>query len=236
MKSLEKINLVRNIVNEIESKNYSYDEKIFILETNSIQLHHHDDYNSSVDFNNSFLKASDKSLRDIAEELSISSNLSGFRNNFPKSWINTNDLKIFISHSSKDRNSANNLREALKPYKINCFVAHQDITPSSEWEVEIEKALDTMDCFISLITADFNQSVWCQQEFGYAMSRKIHIIPISLKGITPDGFAKKIQYAPALKLEEMTSLIIKTIRDSRKIGELYNQINPLKPKDDEIPF
>ena len=58
----------------------------------------------------------------------------------PRNWKNTTQFRIFISHISKDKDKATRLRTALEPYGISGFVAHEDIHPTAEWQIEIERA------------------------------------------------------------------------------------------------
>ena len=55
-------------------------------------------------------------------------------------WL-PNYFRLFVSHLSSFKASATHLKLALLPYGIHCFVAHEDIKPSKEWEIEIENAL-----------------------------------------------------------------------------------------------
>lgn len=110
----------------------------------------------------------------------------------PSSYWKVGYYKVFISHVSKYKNSASNLKMMLEPYGISAFVAHVDIKPSKEWEVEIEKALFSMNALCAILTPDFNKSNWCDQEVGYAMGRNVICIPID-KGQLPYGMFGKIQ-------------------------------------------
>jgi hypothetical protein len=107
-------------------------------------------------------------------------------------WGEEPNYKIFISHKAEDKLLATRLKDNLKFYKISCFVAHQDIAPTKEWQEQIEITLKTADGFIALLTEKFSESDWTDQEIGYAYARKIPIIPIII-GKTPYGFIGKIQ-------------------------------------------
>lgn len=115
----------------------------------------------------------------------------------PSSYWKVGYYKVFISHLSKNKSSASNLKLMLEPYGISAFVAHEDIKPSKEWEVEIEKALFSMNALCAILTPDFNKSSWCDQEVGYAFGRNVLCIPID-KGKLPYGMFGKIQ---AIKAE-----------------------------------
>lgn len=101
-------------------------------------------------------------------------------------------FKLFLSHLSQDKVKVHELKERLKLYGIDAFVAHDDIEPSREWQNEIELALRSMDSLAALFTPDFSKSSWCDQEIGWALGRGIPVIPIRL-GCDPYGFAGKFQ-------------------------------------------
>ncbi len=110
----------------------------------------------------------------------------------PSSYWKVGFYKVFISHVSKYKESASNLKLMLEPYGISAFVAHEDIKPSKEWALEIEKALFSMNALCAILTPDFNESSWCDQECGYAFGRNVLTIPIN-KGQLPYGMFGKIQ-------------------------------------------
>ncbi len=110
----------------------------------------------------------------------------------PSSYWKVGYYKVFISHLSKYKSSASNLKLMLEPYGISAFVAHEDIKPTKEWEVEIEKALFSMNALCAILTPDFIKSSWCDQECGYAFGRNVLTIPID-KGQLPYGMFGKIQ-------------------------------------------
>ena len=59
------------------------------------------------------------------------------------------------------------LKDALKAYHISSFVAHEDIMPTLPWQIEIERALNTMDAMLAIHTKGFSESSWTQQEIGW---------------------------------------------------------------------
>ena len=100
--------------------------------------------------------------------------------------------RMFISHLTKDKEAASNLKTFLFDYGITGFVAHEDIEPTKEWQDEIEKGLATMDVLCAIVSPGFKESNWCDQEIGFALGRKCFIIPIR-KGADPYGFIGKYQ-------------------------------------------
>ncbi len=103
-----------------------------------------------------------------------------------------NTFKLFLSHLSDNRDVAHQLKTHLAYYQISCFVAHDDIEPTREWEDEIEEALRSMDALAALLTPGFHQSKWTDQEVGFAMGSGRLVLPLRY-GANPHGFIGKFQ-------------------------------------------
>ena len=101
-------------------------------------------------------------------------------------------LSIFISYSHIDKAIAGGLKEVLEQYGISCFLAHEDIEPSQEWESKIRDTLKTSDILIPILTENFPNSIWTNQEIGFALAYNKLIIPLKIN-INPYGFIAKIQ-------------------------------------------
>ncbi|MEG3637999.1 toll/interleukin-1 receptor domain-containing protein [Magnetococcus sp. PR-3] len=104
-----------------------------------------------------------------------------------------NKYRIFLSHKVPFKKETAKLKEQLSYYGISCFVAHEDIHPAEEWQHEIENALNSMHALVALITDDFSDSPWTDQEVGYALGRGVPVIPVTLQTKDPYGFIGKIQ-------------------------------------------
>jgi hypothetical protein len=109
-----------------------------------------------------------------------------------KTAKNTKQFRLFISHISKDKHRAMRLKECLEPYAISGFVAHMDVHPTLEWQLEIDRALNFMDAFIAIHTPGFSSSVWTQQEIGFAIGRGVKVISFKM-GEDPTSFKSKQQ-------------------------------------------
>jgi len=101
-------------------------------------------------------------------------------------------FRLFLSHKSEFKKETAALKEALAHFGISGFVAHADIKPTKEWQDEIENALTSMEGFVALLTGDFHDSDWTDQEVGFAVSRGVPIIAVRL-GKDPYGFIGKFQ-------------------------------------------
>ncbi len=103
-----------------------------------------------------------------------------------------NAYRVFLSHKSEVKKEAGELKVRLKMFGVSCFVAHEDINPTKEWQDEIENALRSMDAFIALLTEEYHDSLWTDQEVGFALCKGVPIIAVRL-GRDPYGFIGKFQ-------------------------------------------
>lgn len=102
------------------------------------------------------------------------------------------ELRVFVSHLTSSKTKAASLQTALGRYGMSCFVAHNDIHPTLEWQLEIENALSTCELLVALIHPDFVSSQWCDQEVGYALGRGLPVFAVSC-GADPHGFVSRFQ-------------------------------------------
>jgi hypothetical protein len=119
-------------------------------------------------------------------------------------------LRLFLSHTSAQKVDVVHLKRALIALGVSAFVAHEDIEPSLEWQVEIESALRTMDAMAALLTPDFHSSNWTDQEVGFALGQGILVIGVRLPK-TPYGFMGKNQGLPG-SLKEPVDLAAAIVR------------------------
>ena len=101
-------------------------------------------------------------------------------------------FRLFITHVATRKIEAHELKRHLEPFYVSCFVAHDDIEPTREWEDEIEEALRTMDALAALLSPDFHASSWTDQEVGFAIGTGRLVLPLRA-GLDPYGFIAKYQ-------------------------------------------
>lgn len=161
-------------------------------------------------------------LRGIAISPSDDSQMDFGTSNNDSMW-KPGYFRLFISHVSKYKESASNLKNSLSVYGIDCFVAHEDITPSKEWEVEIENGLFTMDALCAIVVPEFSESRWCDQEVGIALGQHKLVISIN-KGENPYGFFGKFQALKAkTNSSDMAAEVWKAISNNERTKDLYSE-------------
>lgn len=145
-----------------------------------------DSYNIAMRGENSAIQLTGVYFQPVSEVIDSIGN-----NTDTSMWAN-GYFRLFISHLTKYKIAARNLKICMKEYGIDCFVAHEDIQVLKEWEIEIENALFSMDALCAIVTPDFRNSDWCDQEVGIALGQKKAVLPIS-KEMMPYGFFGKYQ-------------------------------------------
>jgi hypothetical protein len=162
-----------------------------ILDEYKAPIHSYDDFDSKREYIK--FKISEFSASILLEILDYLTKRKHSQK-LPSFWDNDN-LKVFISHLSKDKVKASRLSNELNKYNISSFVAHEDIEPNEEWLKCIEDALMTMDVLVALVTEEFDKSKWTAQEIGFALGRNIPVISIK-NGMDPFGFFGQKQAIP----------------------------------------
>lgn len=103
-------------------------------------------------------------------------------------------LAVFISYSHRDKQHAGAVKSVLSSeLGADCFLAHEDLRVSDEWKRCIERELRRCEVFVALLSEYFKASNWAPQELGFALARRVLIIPISLDGTLPFGFSEHLQ-------------------------------------------
>lgn len=129
-------------------------------------------------------------------------------------------IRVFVSYSKKDKKLAGEVKYYLEKYGLRVFLAHEDIKPPAEWEKEIIHNLKGCDIFLPIITNNFKQSDWTDQETGIAFALDKFTIPLQVN-TTPYGFIGKYQ-SLKINTDDMKSScaeIIKIIEEKDVLKE-----------------
>jgi WD40 repeat protein len=91
---------------------------------------------------------------------------------------------IFISHSSKDNDRAEELRRRLSDWKYHSFFLDYDreqgIPGGSEWHRAIYRAMSRSEAVIFLCSPESLESYWCFAELAEARSTNKYLFPLLL--------------------------------------------------------
>jgi nucleoside 2-deoxyribosyltransferase len=135
--------------------------------------------------------APDQTLVDLAQHVGYQFEQSTSLRVDPPFW-RKGMLRVFVSHLATYRAFAGELQESLLGFGISAFVAHNDIEPTLEWQLQIETALATCDALVALLHDKFHASNWTDQEIGFTMGRGVPAFAVRF-GETPYGFIGRFQ-------------------------------------------
>ena len=105
-------------------------------------------------------------------------------------------MKIFISHSQKDKKLAKEFKELFENFKkkTDVFLSSNitsDQIKSKQWKENFEKNIKECSHVVVLVSPNSLNSKWVQYETGYASASGKDIIPIGIKGVSPEDFFLK---------------------------------------------
>jgi hypothetical protein len=103
------------------------------------------------------------------------------------------EIKAFLSHADLDREKAGMLRSKLSSFRIDVFVAHDDLEGGEEWRKMLISKIKECNVFLALLTPNFHIANFTEQEAGAAIALEKPIIPISLNGQKSYGFVTDYQ-------------------------------------------
>jgi hypothetical protein len=89
-------------------------------------------------------------------------------------------MKVFISHSSRDKWIARKLSEEITNLKCTTFLDEKDIQTGESIDSEINKHLVDCDDFLLLLSPDSIKSHWVLIELGGALALKKRVVIILL--------------------------------------------------------
>ena len=100
---------------------------------------------------------------------------------------------VFLSHRAAYKRQVSVVKEQLEDQGFRCFLAHEDVAPTTIWQNEIVNALSTMDIFVGFVTDDFHRGGWPDQEVGYAYQRGVLRVFVKLGDADPIGMVGREQ-------------------------------------------
>jgi glucose-1-phosphate thymidylyltransferase len=99
-------------------------------------------------------------------------------------------LKVFISHSSKQRELADDLHYMLSKLTFEPYLDKYDIKPGEQLSKKIESLISDCDLFVLLISKDTFHSAWVQTEVALAYSKGMidrgTLIPVQLEQLSAE--------------------------------------------------
>jgi MFS transporter, Spinster family, sphingosine-1-phosphate transporter len=125
---------------------------------------------------------------------------------------------VFISHSAKDKTTADAVCATLESEGIRCWIAPRDVVPGTEWGRSIIEAIERTRIMVLLFTANANASPQIRREVERAANHDVVILPFRVENVIPDKsleyFVGNVHWQDALTppLEVHLGKLAKTVR------------------------
>jgi hypothetical protein len=234
MKKLDKIKLVDMIATELQ-KQMTFAEIDSYFEAYKIPTDHFQSFYSKKVYVKEVLpKINDETILEIADELKLEHSYGKMETDsiekkpvikVDSTLWKTGHFKLFLSHLADFKVQTSHLKIELEKYGISSFVAHEDIEPGTEWQIEIEKGLFSMDALCAILMPGFKESLWTDQEIGFALGRDLLVIPVR-KDLDPYGFIGKYQgiQSKGKKIGEVAKAIFSIVSTNDKTKKNYINI------------
>jgi len=98
---------------------------------------------------------------------------------------------VFISHSAKDKATADAVCAMLESNGIRCWIAPRDVLASMEWGEAIIDAIEESRIMVLVFTANANASPQIRREIERAVNRGVSILPLRMEDVLP---GKSLEY------------------------------------------
>ncbi len=132
-------------------------------------------------------------------------------------------MKMFISHSATDKKVLGDLKRDLFICGINCFLAHDDITPGEHDLERIKKEIANCDIFLIVGNKEAKDSIYCNQEIGMAIAHKKPIISTIDNTTSSWGFIARQQAIKYKNIQQLFPKLIKEIIFSSKYKQYWKK-------------
>lgn len=106
--------------------------------------------------------------------------------------------RVFLSHSSKDKEFVRELFRRLTRDGVNCFFDEESIEWGTNFILSLEQGIDTCEFFVAVLSPDFVQSKWVELERTSAIADdpaglKRKMRPLLLQPCELPRFLRQIQ-------------------------------------------
>jgi Protein of unknown function (DUF3365)/TIR domain len=93
--------------------------------------------------------------------------------------------KVFISHSSKDKQTADAICNYLESAGVRCWIAPRDIPFGSDWTEGIMTGIGSCKVFVLVFSEHANDSEHVRREVAKAFSQGLAVIPFRTEDVQP---------------------------------------------------
>ena len=140
-------------------------------------------------------------------------------------------LRAFLCHSARDKDKVRELHLKLNEHGYDVWIDEKKIMPGQNWELEIEKAIDSSDVIlICLSSLSVSSESYIHKEIKAALDRaekmpegEIFIIPCRLDNVEMPQRLKEIQWVDLYNPDGLDKLEFSLSKKARELGLAVKQ-------------
>ncbi len=91
--------------------------------------------------------------------------------------------KVYLTYASEDSSAARKVSDALESAGYDVWDSDRSLLPGEAWAAKVQKALDTSDAMVVLVSPYTSKSRYLQNEIGYALGAERYsgrLVPVML--------------------------------------------------------
>jgi hypothetical protein len=140
------------------------------------------------------------------------------------------ESSVFISYSSKDRQTALAICQALESRGHACWISCRDVKPGENFQEAIVRALRRARVMLLVFSSNANNSEEIKKEIVLAGRHHVSVIPVRVEDVTPnDAFAYEFA------TRQWVDLFLDWDREIATLSRQINQILESAPASDDKP-
>jgi hypothetical protein len=97
---------------------------------------------------------------------------------------------VFISYASRDKRWAELLGDRLGKHGFRISTDSQSVPPGESFIAELNRTIEKSDLLLVILSPNYFQSTWCQQETAVAAASKVPIIPVLVEPCEVQGILR----------------------------------------------
>ena len=145
--------------------------------------------------------------------------------NSPEAVRPNKDIRVFLCHSSGDKEEVRKLYNRLMADGISCWFDEEDLLPGQDWDAEIKIALRTCSHVLACIsTSSISKTGYVQKELRQALDKadeqpagSIFLIPVRLEDCEVPDRLRDLHYVDLFRPDAYSRLLraLKAFGDTR---------------------
>lgn len=126
-------------------------------------------------------------------------------------------MRVFISHSRSDADTARSLKQALTDHDLDVWLAGDELRPGDRWAEKIGEAISNASAIVLLIGQDPGH--WARNEWSLALraswddQRNPTLVPVILPDSDPPAFVRDRPFLRVTDTADNWDRVVRWLKD-----------------------